>query len=154
MYKKILVPLDGSERAEAILPHVEELAEAGDAEVILLSVVELGAGEMSPSMALPGATIDYELYLKAMQKSEEESKKYLEAKANELGKKKIKVKQKLLKGNTVSAIISVADEEKVDLIAMASHGRTGLSRVFFGSVAAGVLHRAERPLLLVRAAGD
>jgi nucleotide-binding universal stress UspA family protein len=53
-------------------------------------------------------------------------------------------------GPVVDAIIEVAEREAVDLIAMASHGRTGLRRVFYGSVAAGVLHRVDRPLLLVR----
>jgi nucleotide-binding universal stress UspA family protein len=44
----------------------------------------------------------------------------------------------------------VADREQADLIAMASHGRTGLARVFYGSVASGVLNQADRPLLLIR----
>ena len=51
-----------------------------------------------------------------------------------------------------STITTIVNEEKADLIAMASHGRTGLSFVFYGSVAAGVLHRVDRPLLLIRAA--
>ncbi|MCB0137738.1 MAG: universal stress protein, partial [Caldilineaceae bacterium] len=54
-------------------------------------------------------------------------------------------------GPVVTAILDVAEREKADLIAMASHGRTGLSRVFYGSVAAGILHKADRPLLLIRA---
>jgi hypothetical protein len=51
------------------------------------------------------------------------------------------------------AILDTADREGADLIALASHGRTGLSRVLYGSVAAGVLHRADRPLLLIRSQG-
>jgi nucleotide-binding universal stress UspA family protein len=51
----------------------------------------------------------------------------------------------------VASILAVADRENVDLVAMASHGRSGLGRVFYGSVAAGVLHATNRPLLLVRA---
>ena len=47
-------------------------------------------------------------------------------------------------------ILDIAVEEEVDLLAMASHGRSGLSRVFYGSVSAGVLQRIDRPLLLVR----
>jgi nucleotide-binding universal stress UspA family protein len=54
----------------------------------------------------------------------------------------------------VEAITKTAELEGADLIAMASHGRTGLSQVFYGSVAAGVLHRANRPLLLVRSRDD
>jgi nucleotide-binding universal stress UspA family protein len=47
--------------------------------------------------------------------------------------------------------LELADQHNIDLIAMASHGRTGLARVFYGSVAAGILNRAERPLLVIRA---
>ena len=54
-------------------------------------------------------------------------------------------------GSVVKAILNVAEREAADLIAMASHGRTGLARVYYGSVAAGVLSQADRPLLLVRA---
>jgi nucleotide-binding universal stress UspA family protein len=57
-------------------------------------------------------------------------------------------------GDVVQTILSIADREGADLIAMSSHGRTGLSRVFYGSVAAGVLHKIDRPLLLVRAEKD
>ena len=53
-------------------------------------------------------------------------------------------------GSVVDAIINAAEREGANLIAMASHGRTGLARAFYGGVAAGVLHRVDRPLLLVR----
>jgi nucleotide-binding universal stress UspA family protein len=53
-------------------------------------------------------------------------------------------------GSVVEAILREAEEEKVDLIAMSSHGRSGMSRVFYGSVAAGLLHRVDRPLLIIR----
>jgi nucleotide-binding universal stress UspA family protein len=57
-------------------------------------------------------------------------------------------------GPVVETILRVAERYEAGLIAMASHGRTGLGRVFYGSVAAGVLHGADRPLLLVRSGGD
>jgi len=50
----------------------------------------------------------------------------------------------------VDAILQSAEQEKVDLIAMSSHGRGGLARVFYGSVAAGLLQRVDRPLLIIR----
>jgi nucleotide-binding universal stress UspA family protein len=53
-------------------------------------------------------------------------------------------------GSPVDAIIAAAEAETADLVAMASHGRTGLARAFYGSVAAGVLNRVDRPLLMVR----
>ena len=63
----------------------------------------------------------------------------------------IEAKSVVESGPVVSVILDVAEREKADLVAMASHGRTGLSRVFYGSVAAGILHKADRPLLLIRA---
>ena len=54
-------------------------------------------------------------------------------------------------GPVVKEILDFAEEEKVDLIALSSHGRTGLSRLFYGSVAAGILHQVDRPLLVIRA---
>jgi len=54
----------------------------------------------------------------------------------------------------VKAIVDAAECENADLVAMASHGRTGLSRTFYGSIAAGVLQRIDRPLLLIRSRGD
>jgi nucleotide-binding universal stress UspA family protein len=60
----------------------------------------------------------------------------------------------VVSGPIVRTIINIAQQEEADLIAMASHGRTGLSQVFYGSVAAGVLHAVDRPLLVVRSAGN
>jgi nucleotide-binding universal stress UspA family protein len=78
----------------------------------------------------------------------------LTALKGEFREKGISVKTIVLRGTVVNNIISVSESEDVDLIAMASHGRTGLGRVFYGSVAAGVLHQVDRPLLLIRARGD
>jgi len=64
--------------------------------------------------------------------------------------KGIEAKKYVIHGPVVEAIIKVAEQEGGDLIALASHGRSGLSQVFYGSVAAGVLHRIDRPLLLIR----
>ena len=69
----------------------------------------------------------------------------------ELQARGIAVKACTESGPVVAVILDVAEREGVDLIAMASHGRTGLGRVFYGSVAEGILHKADRPLLLIRA---
>jgi nucleotide-binding universal stress UspA family protein len=62
----------------------------------------------------------------------------------------IEAKAEVLQGPVVQAITDAAEREDADLIAIASHGRSGLSQCFYGSVAAGVLHRVDRPLLVVR----
>ena len=144
MYKTILVPLDGSKRAEAILPHVEEMAHHFKAEVILLQVVE------PPSIvAAPYAEL-VELNLEGLKRHMNEADAYLAGLQGEFREKNIKAKRYVESGPVIEAILNAADREGADLIAMASHGRSGLSRVFYGSVAAGVLQRVDRPLLLIR----
>jgi nucleotide-binding universal stress UspA family protein len=140
-----LAPLDGSRRAEAILPHVEELALRYDAKVIFLQVLELSTPVMTRGM-------DYvQLREQELERAKEQAESYLAALKGEFRNKGIKAQTSVLSGPAVGAIITAAEREGADLIALASHGRTGLAQVFYGSVAAGVLQRADRPLLLIRA---
>jgi len=149
MYKTILVPLDGSRRAEAILPHVEEIAHRFDANVIFLQVIEPFYLYVDPHGYVADVTV--EASWRDTQK--EEAQAYVDSLRGEFREKGIQGDSLVEEGPVVSTIINIAEREGADLIAMASHGRTGLSRVFYGSVAAGVLHRVDRPLLLVRADG-
>ena len=144
MYKSILVPLDGSKRAEAILPHVEELANNNSAKIIFLQVLESAPAVIGPEVA------NIDNYQKMMDQMAEESKKYLMGLQEKFSEKRIATDICVTHGPVVEKIIEIANGEDVDLIAIASHGRTGLSKVFYGSVAAGVLHRIDRPLLLIR----
>lgn len=145
MYHKILVPLDGSKRAEAILPHVEELARRYEAEVILLQVVE----PVLDTFGTGGAIRTYEPQL--MDQLVKNAEEYIAGIKGELREKGITVRSLVTTGLVVATILEVAKSEDADLVAMASHGRSGLGRVFYGSVAAGVLHGVDRPLLLIRA---
>ena len=144
MYSRIMVPLDGSERAEAILPHVVELAKRYDAQVILLQVVEtvpLNTGPEGTAVAMEQQELE---------RHTEQALSYLATVQEELRAKDIDARTSIYYGPVVQAIIRAAECECADLIAMASHGRSGMSQVFYGSVAVGVLHRVDRPLLLVR----
>ena len=149
MYSKILVPLDGSKRAEKILPHVEELARLYDAEVVFLQVLECPP-IVSGFVVSP---YDEEQCRKEIQKREEDVESYLAVWQGKFYEKGIATRKLLGHGPIVEAILGTAESEGADLIALASHGRTGMSRVFYGSVAVGVLHRADRPLLLIRSQG-
>jgi nucleotide-binding universal stress UspA family protein len=150
MYNKILVPLDRSKRAEAILPYVEELARQFHATVILLSIIE-----PVPLMVEPhGGFSSYALYVDEIPRYMREAKGYLTGIAEQLGRGQIHPKICVEQGPTVQTILAVAQREQVDLIALASHGRSGLSRVFYGSVAAGILHQTQWPLLLIRAENE
>ena len=147
MYNTILVPLDGSKRAEAILPHVEDLARRYGDTVIFLRVVE----PLPLNVGLEGA---HTVLWDELERRTKQAESYLAALQGEYREKGIEVRMRVVRGSPVEAIIETAEREGVDLIAMASHGRTGLPRVFYGSVAAGVLHRVDRPLLLIRSRGD
>jgi nucleotide-binding universal stress UspA family protein len=145
MYKKILVPLDGSKRAERILPYVEELAGKFGSHLVLLQVVE-------PSVVL-AAPYDMGHYydISQIERITDEAKAYLRGLQGEFKEKGIIAEAIVDNGPVVTCVLEEAIRKDVDLIAMASHGRTGLARAFYGSVAAGVLHQADRPLLLIRA---
>jgi nucleotide-binding universal stress UspA family protein len=144
MYKKILVPMDGSERAERILPYVEDMAATRDSTIILIQVVEPAATMVTPYDMVP--YYDAEL----MERWVEEAKAYLKHLQAKFVEKGIKAEAFVEQGPVVRTILEVAEREDADLIALASHGRTGLARVFYGSVAAGLLQQADRPLLLIR----
>ena len=147
MYKKILVPLDGSGRAEAILRHVEELAQRFKAKVVFLQVIE----PVHIHVSVHDYSNDEKLEISQREALVYRAESYLAGLKGEFREKGISAKLLVEEGPVVSTIISVAEREQADLIAMASHGYTGLSHVFYGSVAAGVLHRVDRPLLLIRA---
>ena len=144
MYKTILVPLDGSRRAEAILPHVTSLAERYGSKVIFLRVEEpeilLGRDEV----------VDFGLVQESFDNRRREAEEYLESKKKDYMKMGFETEVRLLFGPVVKNIIDMAREREVDLIAMSSHGLGGIARMFYGSVAAGVLQRIDRPLLIIR----
>lgn len=146
MYKTILVPLDGSKRAETILPHVEELAQRYNAKLVFIQVVE------PPPLVIPPEQPDATIYQTDLDRRTEEADLYLKAIQGEFQKKGIEVRVELGMGPVVEAIIDAAARQEADLIALASHGRSSLGQVFYGSVAAGILQRADRPLLLIRSA--
>lgn len=143
MYKTILVPLDGSKRAEKILPHAENLARRYDAAVVFLQV-------MGPVPLTMRVEPSYDILQEDLEQRIKQAKSYLAALQRDFHEKGIEARTCVDEGPVVDAIIQTAEREGADIIAIASHGRSGLSQVFYGSVAAGVLHRADRPLLLIR----
>ncbi|MFO8163652.1 MAG: universal stress protein [Thermodesulfobacteriota bacterium] len=147
MYKTILVPLDGSKRAEEILSHVEEMSKLYHARVIFLQVVE-------PSPLIWGPEGSIALYQQEIERWMQKAQSYLSALKGSFRSKGIETEQYVKSGPVVESILKLAEQEEADLIALASHGRSGLSQVFYGSVAAGVLHRIDRPILLIRSQGQ
>lgn len=145
MYQTILVPLDGSPGAEAILPQVENLARQHKAKVIFLKAVESLPLYVPPK---PGQTefdsLDEIPRLKKV-------RRYLEVKQGLFRARGLKAEIRVEEGPVVATIINVADREQADLIVMTGHDRAGWSRLFHRSVAADVSDQADRPVLLIQA---
>jgi len=142
MYKKILVPLDGSPLAEKALDHAVRMARAFDSEIILFEVVHFMPIYGSPELVAP---------LLVDEKQKELAEKYLAKVAREIEAKGVKVRSLVKTGQQVAIeIIDFAKENRVDLIIMSTRGRSGISRWVLGSTAHKVLTRAETPILLLR----
>lgn len=147
MYKTILVPLDGTKRAEAILPYVEDLLkQSHPSKAILLRVVEPEYSDPKLGWAYTQDYVNYERVTK-------EAEEYLGTIQDKLRSKGLKAETYIANGSPVNGIVKSADHRNVDLIAMSSHGRTGLSKVLFGSVAADILHQVKQPVLIIHANG-
>lgn len=143
MYKRILVPLDGTKRAEAILSQVESLANQCGASLVLLEVLEpppQHAAAVAPDVLKVGSA-----------QRATDVKRYVHEMARQLSDRGFSAEAVVRQGPVVETILEVAKDTGADLIAMASHGYTGLARFLHGSVAAEVLHRARTPLLILHA---
>jgi nucleotide-binding universal stress UspA family protein len=144
MYRTILVPVDGSKRAEAILNHAESTAKSNNAKVVFLKVDE------EPIMLDRDEVIDIAKYHEEFETRNRLSQAYLDDLQTRFREKDINAVTRLAYGSVVKAILNAAAETGADLIAMVTHGLSGLARVSYGSVAAGVLQAADIPILLVR----
>ena len=151
MGEKILIPLDGSEIGEAALPYVEELVSKLSprvkVELTLLQVVSLQTHYVAAGEVV--APITYTE--KEIEQIQQQARDYLNTVGEGMRSKKVSVKIRVGIGNTADEIIKAADEINVDLIAMSTHGRHGISRWAFGSVTDKVLHGSHKPILVVRA---
>ncbi len=141
MYKKVLVPLDGSELAECSLDEVLNAIGEGS-EIVLLRAIE-------PVSSMAYAEVPPEILQEAEKKNADTGKRYLDKVAAGLKKKGIKVSTEVVWGNPADEIIAFAKKNSVDLISITTHGRSGVSRWAFGSVADKVLRTARIPVLMV-----
>ncbi|HUE75908.1 MAG TPA: universal stress protein [Chloroflexota bacterium] len=135
----VLVPLDGSRLAEQAVKQASDLARVIGAPLLLVRIVE-----MFISLGTDPRTPDGEMSLTA------EEQNYLESIAANLRAEGHAVSTRTAIGRPVARIAAIAMEDDVSAIALATHGRSGLSRLLMGSVATGVLQRASVPVLLVR----
>jgi nucleotide-binding universal stress UspA family protein len=141
VYKRAVVPLDGSVVAETIIPLILEIAGPLDLDVVLLRVI--------PPMPVKVVhDVRAEDEKQAAQRTDAEE--YLAALAAELRSRGVRFKTDVRHGDPASEIVAAAEAADADLIAMTTHGRSGLGRVLFGSVAEAVLRQAQIPVFLLR----
>jgi nucleotide-binding universal stress UspA family protein len=147
-FNMVLVPLDGSELAEEgldlVLSAIGSPSRLHLVRVIDLPVIPAG------SMYQPGAPIQYGLVGEYLDAAHAEATEYLRAVRDRVAVDGVGVTVEAREGRIADEILRAAAEQQADLIGMATHGRGGLGRVVFGSVAEGILHASPLPLLLVR----
>jgi nucleotide-binding universal stress UspA family protein len=129
MYKRVMIPLDGSELAQTALEHAVDMCKAFGATLVLLHVRDGRKG------------------------SSEASRRYLDFVRKRYAHTGIPIELAVREGSVAEAIVAAANEERVDVITMATHGRSGIQRVVYGSVAEAVLRSSAKPVLLVRVSG-
>lgn len=142
MFKKILLPLDGSAMSERAIDPAEEMAKGSGAEVLLIKVVPSPLGKAPEAGQMEES--------KAFAESVSRSKAYLEKIAFRLGGKSVKSRILVPSGEPHAEILSAAHKEDVDCIVMSTHGGTALARALLGSTAERVVYTTKRPVLLVK----
>jgi nucleotide-binding universal stress UspA family protein len=150
VYKKILVPLDGSDFSECSLKHVKAIASGCNVpETVLIRVTESLSAESVSALAMAGD----DLLRKAEMDNQTEARKYMAQIKNKLVNDGLAVETIVVDGRAAEEILDYAQNNNVDLIVMTSHGKTGISRWFFGSVAQKVLQHSVTPVLIISPPG-
>jgi len=157
MNSKIMVPLDGSQLAECVLPHVDAFIQGCQVSAVILArVVEPASPRF---LGAPTATskVDYEQVLEYTKRVEDDRKnsaaEYLQEVAGQLKPGGVKIQKEVLVGSVADSLVDFAESRDVDLILIATHGRSGVSRWVRGSVADRILRASNVPVLMVRAPG-
>jgi len=145
---KILVPLDGSQFADGVIPYVEGLAEEMGSEVILITVNE---PLQIPDVVRHTAGFDEKKYENELTaRSERDVKGYLSKKESALRNKGVKVSSTSILGMPAQTILQYAEDNSVSLIALSTHGFSGITKWAYGSVASKIIQSSSKPVLLVR----
>ena len=145
MYKRFLVPLDGSKLSEAVLPHVEAIAKGLNCEIVLLHVIPLPV----PVFDTPASPFDHNL----LRDQEQDATRYLKEMCAKLEMDEARVNFLVREGDVTQLILDVAHEVQADLIAMSTHGRSGALRWLLGSVTDRIVRHSPIPVLAIRPKG-
>lgn len=152
MFENILVCLDGSDLAEQVLPIVTEQGLRFGSRVVLLEVVRPSPTYVTPGVpgTSPGMAVFTEADVDQTLREWQEAKAYLDRVARRLRRRRLHVSCVTLTGPTGDTIVTYAHENDIGLIALATHGRSGVSRLVLGSVADFIIRKSNLPILLIR----
>jgi nucleotide-binding universal stress UspA family protein len=156
MFKRLLVPLDGSRFGSRALRYSTEVAHRFGAEIVLLQVVKPAtpvpvSGGMAPGMGSPkGAEVAMQAALEEEKRDRAHARRYLSGKVRTLKSRDIEASYRVIVGDPARSIMKFADKEKIDLVVMTTHGKSGLKRAIMGSVADAVIRESGKPVLVVR----
>jgi len=156
MYKKVMVPLDGSKLAECILPHVEAFISGCQLNtIVFVRVIE--PVSTSSHRGYQVSEMDFKLIEENTKRIKEErttsADVYLKDVVNRLEHTGVKFQTEVLVGNVADRLIDYSEANEVDMILIATHGRSGVSRWVRGSIADRILRASRVPVLMVRAPG-
>lgn len=146
MIKKVLVTLDGSPLAEAVIPHAEDIAIPLGAELIFLRVVP----------PIPARAASIEIRTRGYSAKQliatvvEEAKNYLKGVEERSRSRGANSRSVVVEGMVIDTILRFIDEEDIDIVAISTHGHSGITRLIVGSVAGVVMRRANIPVLMLR----
>jgi nucleotide-binding universal stress UspA family protein len=146
MFTKLLVPLDGSELSELALEPAFALAEKFQAEIILLRITQI---EESRVLVPPMLPYDFGTRFAPSRPYMEEAEAYLNQVQMKWLSSQVEVHPQVFSGPAPEIIMATAHEQNVDLIVMSTHGRSGVSRLIYGSVADAVLRGSTIPVMLI-----
>lgn len=144
MFRHILVPLDGSARAEQALPVAARLARASQGTVTLLQVIDLTHDALSYGIEAPV------LSQHVVEDTLSKARDYLSQQRHSHSLESVVVQERVISGNPAEEIIAQAAEPPIDLVVLSSHGYTGIKRWLLGSVAEKVARHAQVPVLILR----
>lgn len=155
MYQKVLVPVDGSQLGECVLDHVRAVATGCHvADVVLLHVLKPISGPSHAHSMGEGPSdhmipdTDAAIYHYERETSESEAKEYLAKMTDRLGKDGVATRTEIARGDPAQEILLYAEKEGADLIIISTHGRSGVTKWAFGSVADKVIRHSIVPVLI------
>ena len=145
MFEKILVCLDGSELAEQILPYITEQAKKFKSKVILIQAVAKPSSVISGTGPVTGPALQDQI-----KAEEDKATKYLSRIATKLQGEEIAAEYATVEGAPGHEIVEYARENEVNLIAIATHGHSGIKRAILGSIADYVIRESHLPMLVIK----